>query len=245
MSLNAVVLAAGKGTRMNSQSSKMLLSLGGRPLLHYLMDTLSDLNNCDITLVLGYQSEKIEQSLQHYTFDKVYQDTPLGTGHAVQQAFPVLRKHQPNYVLVLPGDSPFIQKETLEKMLTLHQRMHAKATVLSAVLDDPGAYGRILRDSNNQLMAIREFKDCSKKEAAINEINSGIYLFNLDVLLSNLPQLKNDNAQNEFYLPDIVECLHQSAQVVASYCLNDPQEILGVNTPEDLALLRRLVPHFS
>ncbi len=239
----AVILAAGKGTRMKSDLPKVLHDLDAKPLLRWVVDASRKAGLGPLVMVVGHQAELVEQRMSGHDegdFRFVLQAEQNGTGHAVQMAEPELRALQGD-VLVLAGDVPLIRPETLSDLLEEHHRREAAATVLTAELVDPTGYGRILRDDDGNVAAIREHRDCSDEELAVREINSGIYCFRLPDLLSSLAELKPENDQGEYYLTDTLEILRGRGERVAARLCGDPDEIAGINDREQLAAMEALV----
>ena len=171
MDLSIVVLAAGKGTRMNVDCPKVLLPIIKKPMICYLLDTIKLLKSRTI-LILGHQKDRITQTLTDYHFEIAIQDKQLGTGHALLQSMPLFEDKPCKEVLVLSGDVPFIQASTLQNLIQLHRSKKASITLLSANLKNPHHYGRIIKNQKGHVQAIREFKDCSVEELKINEINA-------------------------------------------------------------------------
>ena len=198
ISLNIVILAAGKGKRMHSDKPKVLHTLAGRPLLQHVLDTAVELVPGKICVVYGHGGEAVPQAMAQYDARFVLQEPQLGTGHAVQQALPQL--DDDGLTLVLYGDVPLIQAATLEKMLTQPDAL----TLLTLHLANAAGYGRIVRDTAGEVTCIVEEKDASVEQRAIREINTGIVAAPTHLLRTWLAQLKNNNAQGEYYLTDIV-----------------------------------------
>lgn len=234
-SLHVVILAAGQGSRMYSRLPKVLHPLGSQTLLHHVVDTAQQLAE-QVTVVYGHQGERIRQALDDYTLNWVYQSEQLGTGHAVQQALPFIKPHE--QVLVLYGDVPLIKVETLRGLINNHDEQGV--SWLTAYVNQPDGLGRILRDYSNQPIAIIEEKDASTQQKQINEVNTGICLFDARFLQNHLPELDNDNQQREYYLTDLFATALTSGKTINTYELSgDVYEIQGVNTRGDLAKLER------
>lgn len=235
----AVILAAGKGTRMASDLPKVLHELDGKPLLRWVVDASRSAGLDPQILVVGHLAERVEATMRpHDSGDLrfVLQAEQKGTGHAVQMAEPILSGLEGD-VLVLAGDVPLIRAETLADLLAEHRHLEAAATVLTAELADPGGYGRILRNTDGDLAAIREHRDCTEDERAVREINSGIYCFRLPDLLESLAALRSENEQGEYYLTDTLEILCGKGRRVAAMLCADPAEIAGINDREQLAAM--------
>ena len=201
--LHVVILAAGKGTRMKSVQPKVLHMLAGRPLIEHVLRTVDELAAASTTLVVGHGAEEVTSALGSYPrLQFVVQSPQLGTGHALLQTRSAL-SGKTGTVLLLYADVPLLQAGTLARLIDTHQAARAAATVLTAELDDPYGYGRIVRDRSGKIVRIVEERDASGEERAIREINSGIYAFALATLFEALDGLAADNAQGEYYLTDL------------------------------------------
>jgi bifunctional UDP-N-acetylglucosamine pyrophosphorylase/glucosamine-1-phosphate N-acetyltransferase len=212
--LHVVILAAGKGTRMKSAVPKVLHPLAGRPLIEHVLRTVDSLKTASIVLVVGHGADQVEAALAHRpNLQYVVQSPQLGTGHALQQAETALKDKKGN-VLVLSADVPLLEASTLQRLVETHRNAKAAATVLTAELPDPYGYGRIVRDGNGLIERIVEEKDASAAYRSIREINSGIYALSLKPLFEHLNRLAADNAQEEYYLTDLVAMYRQSEQHV-------------------------------
>ena len=238
--LAIVVLAAGKGTRMQSALAKVLHPLAGQPLLVHVLDVALSLTPQHVVVVVGHQAEVVRQVCAPYAVTCVLQEPQLGTGHAVAQAKPVLADFQGD-VLVLYGDVPLLQASTLRTLLDVHRRQQATVTVVTAHLDTPTGYGRIVRDATGQIRRIVEERDASEAEKAVREINSGVYCLQSAFLFAALRRVGRHNAQGEQYLTDVVALAVAEQHRVAHVTVVDAQEILGVNTHADLAYLETLL----
>jgi bifunctional UDP-N-acetylglucosamine pyrophosphorylase / glucosamine-1-phosphate N-acetyltransferase len=237
--VKAIVLAAGKGSRMKSNKIKVAHYVGGKPIVKYLIDTLDELDVKDIYLVVGHQFEVLKKELDNPRITWVMQEEQLGTGHAVMQADSFFNNRKT--VLVLPGDCPLVSKETISLLIKHHEYYKASATVLTANMEEPGNYGRILRDKNEFVKAIKEAKDCKKEELEIKEINTGIYLFDSEKLFDALKRVNNQNAQKEYYLTDVVAILRKDKDQVAAFCTENSHEIIGINTRLELAKINKRI----
>lgn len=222
----AVVLAAGQGTRMKSQRHKVLHPVCGKPMIRHVLDNLQQAGVERTLVVVGMRADQVREALGEQT-EYVYQEEQLGTGHAVMQAIPRLRGFT-GTTLIGYGDTPLISAETVRALLAAHVEKQAAATVLTAVLDQPAGYGRIVRDDEGRVLRIVEEKDASAEEKAITEVNSGIYCFRNDVLLRALSQLDNRNAQGEYYLTDCLAIIRGMGLSVEAFPVDNPEEILGV-----------------
>jgi bifunctional UDP-N-acetylglucosamine pyrophosphorylase/glucosamine-1-phosphate N-acetyltransferase len=229
MDIKAIVLAAGKGTRMKSQTPKVLHEILGKPLLGYVLDNIEPLVS-ETFVVVGHQAELVERYANKRRNTKaIYQYPQLGTGDAVSKVVPYLEDYN-GLVLVLCGDTPLITTETLKKFILIHTENNTDLTVMSAVFDDPTGYGRMVCKGDT-LLGIVEEKDATAKQKAIKEVNAGIYLFNWEKFKDAFGKLTTNNAQGEFYLTDIV----QQAKTAVIYTLENNDEIFGINSREHLA----------
>jgi UDP-N-acetylglucosamine diphosphorylase/glucosamine-1-phosphate N-acetyltransferase len=234
----AVILAAGKGTRMKSDQAKVLFPIAGRPLLLHVLDNVEAAGFDSVVAVVGHQADRVREALEGRRVDCVLQEPQLGTGHAVQCAAPLLTGA--DLIAVLAGDAPLIRASTLCSMLEHHRRTGAAVTLLSAVVEDPKGYGRVVRH-NGRVTAIVEDKDATPEERAIHEINSSIYAFDGPFLLRGLPLIKNENRQKEYYLTDLVHLAFADGRRVEGVVVPDPMEVVGVNTVEQLEEAERLL----
>ena len=223
----AVILAAGQGTRMKSKLYKVLHPVCGKPMVEHVIDHIGSLDVERIVTVVGHGAELVKETLGNKS-EYVLQAEQLGTAHAVQQAEPILGDLQ-GTTLVVCGDTPLIRPETMQALFAHHEAQHAKATILTAIADNPTGYGRIIRDADGQVAQIVEQKDASAEQQLVKEINTGTYCFDNQALFEALKQVKNDNAQGEYYLPDVIEILQKQGEVVAAYVTDNFDETLGVN----------------
>jgi bifunctional UDP-N-acetylglucosamine pyrophosphorylase / glucosamine-1-phosphate N-acetyltransferase len=231
---HVVILAAGKGTRMKSGEPKVLHKAAGLPLIEHVLRTADSLQPATTVVVVGHMSERVQEALgKRLGLRFALQEPQLGTGHALLQAEPHLRKGSGTVVL-LSGDVPLLRPETLKTLVDTHVARGAAATVLTARVDRPDGYGRIVR-KDGKIAAIVEHKDASPAERRIDEINSGIYAFALEPLFDALKSIGAANAQGEYYLPDLVRIYRERGLPVETVSLEDPREILGVNSRMELA----------
>jgi bifunctional UDP-N-acetylglucosamine pyrophosphorylase/glucosamine-1-phosphate N-acetyltransferase len=233
----AVVLAAGKGERMKSDLPKVLHEMLGRPMIEFVLDTLMSLGINKIYVVIGYQAELVKKALATFEdrVDYVLQSEQRGTGHAVQMAEKALAGFEGD-VLVLAGDVPFLSAETITSLIEVHRREKAAATVLSSIPPDPANYGRIVRKPGTDLVDyIVEHKDASDEEKKIGEINTGTFCFDSRYLFDSLREIRDDNAQGEYYLTDIMGILRARGLKAAVYLTDNADEALGVNSAEQKA----------
>jgi bifunctional UDP-N-acetylglucosamine pyrophosphorylase/glucosamine-1-phosphate N-acetyltransferase len=236
MSVSVVILAAGQGKRMRSARPKVLHKLGGVPLLLHVIRTARQLEPADIHVVYGHGGEQVREVLAAENVDWVLQDRQLGTGHAVEQA--MSRVSDANTVLVLYGDVPLIRATTLSPLV--ERAAHGALAVLTAALDEPHGYGRMLRDSDGRLVGIVEQKDATAAQLEIREVNTGFVAAPAARLRSWLGQLDNVNAQGEYYLTDVVALAAAEGVPVETASATDPCEILGVNDRAQLSALERV-----
>ena len=241
--MKAIILAAGKGKRLHSEqfsAPKVLREANGKPLLRYVVNNLSFIpDKKDIVIVAGYKKEMVFDAFQDgYTF--AVQDEQLGTGHAVNCAREALKDYD-GPVLVCYGDMPMFKKETYENLVKVHEEAGNDCTILTGVSNRGLAYGRIIRDENGDFQCVVEDKDCNPEQKKINELNVGIYVFDSKKLFSCLGELKNSNAQGEYYLTDVPAIMMSKGYKIGTYTTHDDTEILGVNTPEELALCESLL----
>jgi len=209
--LAVVILAAGQGTRMKSSLPKVLHRIGGRPLLGHVLDTARDLAPSHVVVVVRHERDQVADAVLGVSPEVVVvdQDEIPGTGRAVEVALDALPGFDGD-ILVLSGDCPLADVETLGAFVAGHRAERAEATLMTAVLDDPTGYGRIIRESDGSVARIVEQKDASPEEAAVSEVNAGMYVFAASALREHLPRVGTDNAQREKYLTDIVALLRQS-----------------------------------
>ncbi len=229
-----VVLAAGKGTRMKSGLPKVLHRAAGLPLIDHVLRAAASLTPASVVVIVGHQADSLIGALGNRPgLSFAEQEPQLGTGHALLQAAPALEGARGTVVL-LSGDVPLLRPATLERLCAVHEQSGAAATVLTATMDDPSGYGRIVRE-DGCIAAIVEHKDASREQRQIREINSGIYAFDVATLFDALRQVGSANAQGEYYLPDLVAIYRSRGLTVETVRLDDPGEILGVNSRKELA----------
>jgi bifunctional UDP-N-acetylglucosamine pyrophosphorylase/glucosamine-1-phosphate N-acetyltransferase len=239
--VQALILAAGKGTRMKSARAKALHPALGVPMLEHVVRAVRAAGADPVTVVVGHQADEVEAAFAGRGLQFVRQEPPLGTGHAVQAARPRFADRAQATLLVVNGDLPLLRTETLQAFVAEHRRRGGAATLLTVDLDDPGAYGRVLRDDGGGVRAIVEAKDASASERAVREINAGLYAFEVAALLPALEALKPQNAQGEYYLTDVIGLLRAAGKTVSAFKVEDSTEALGVNTAAELAETARLL----
>ena len=232
--LAVIILAAGKGTRMNSDQAKVLHEVAGQPMILYVVDAAIRIAGSEVIVVVGTQGETVQSVVtardNHIRF--AWQKDQLGTGHAVLSALPVLPDHI-EHVVILCGDVPLIQADTLNAFMETHCNSGHDITVLAAYMENPKGYGRLITE-NGHVRRIVEESDASSQEKRICHINTGIYCVNRNLLENALSQINPDNAQNEMYLTDIVGIAAKDNCRIGMFTCSDNTEMLGINTPEDL-----------
>lgn len=227
---SAIVLAAGKGTRMKSSLSKVMHPVCNKPMIGHIVDALEASGVSRIVVVVGHGAERVKEYLKDRV-EYALQEPQLGTGHAVMMAD--MLKDEMGDTIVLCGDGPCIQKETIQKVFAANENY--SATVVTSVLEDGARYGRIVRNENGLVEKIIEAKDCNEEQLAIREINTGIFCFKNQLLFEGLKEIKNENAQNEYYLTDLLEIFNGHGYPVNAMVLKDSDEAMGVNDRVDLA----------
>ncbi len=235
--LAAIILAAGKGTRMKSDLPKVLHEVAARPMVHWVVDACEAVGCDPVVTVVGHRAELVRESLAGRpacTF--VEQREQLGTGHAVEQAREAADRWSPDTdVFVLCGDGPLIRTETLRTMLETHRAVDAAATLATAVLKDPAGYGRIVRDGSGRFQRIVEEKDAREAERDIREVNPSYYIFRVKDLFDTLRKIDNRNAKGEYYITDVFARLLESGERVEVIDAVPAEDVLSINTPNQLA----------
>lgn len=235
-----LIMAAGKGTRMNSNKSKLVHKIYDKELVRRVVDLAKQIGSDEIVAVVGHLKEQVQEVLGdevHYAF----QEELLGTGHAVMQAKPFLQGKK-GKVVILYGDVPIIRPETLKNLISKSIKNKEYATLLTAIYENPTGYGRILRDEGGNIKGIVEEKDADPlQKKHIKEINSGIYCFDIEELLNAIDQIKPDNAQGEYYLTDVIKIMNEEGLKTGAVIVEDNTEILGVNDRAQLELLTRVL----
>jgi UDP-N-acetylglucosamine pyrophosphorylase len=243
--LAVIILAAGKGTRMKSDIAKVLHKVAGKSMIVHVVGCAFKIARDNVHVVVGHQAEKVKEEVNNYF--KVYyavQEKLLGTGDAVKAALPNLGSGTKN-ILVLCGDVPLIQQGTLCDLVNGHNESKSKVTVLATDIEDPKGYGRIVLDADNNLICIKEEADANEKEKKINKINTGIYCFDKQALISAINEIRPDNNQSEYYLTDVIEIAKNKNQKIVAVTMNDPRQVIGVNTLEDLDKAEYLIQQFD
>ena len=239
--LKAVVLAAGKGTRLHSDdydAPKVMREACGKPLLWYVLEALSFIGKKDIVLVVGYKKESVIDSFSEYPY--AIQTEQLGTGHAVLAAKDELVNHK-GALLVCYGDMPAIKRDVYEQLLQTHFEDGNDCTLLTGESTLQMSFGRIQRDANGNFLAVVEEKDCTPEQLKIKELNTGVYVFDTPMLLDALKELKNDNAQGEYYVTDVPAIMLGNGAKIGIYNRNLGDDIIGVNTAEQLEMVERIL----
>lgn len=246
MSRQIIILAAGKGTRMNCDGPKVLQKVLDRPMIDYVLDSVEKTGlSIKPVVVVGFQGNKVRDQINERA-EHVWQQNQFGTGHAVSCAGEILRERK-GEILVLYGDTPLISPKTINNLFEIHDSAGAALTMMTTEVEDFNdwrrgffGFGRILRNGDNSIYAIRELKDCAGEEKNIIELNPGYYCFNSDWLWQNIDLVKNNNSQQEYYLTDLVEMAVRQGKTINSIKIH-PIECLGVNTPEQLRLVEELL----
>ncbi|MDV6378967.1 bifunctional UDP-N-acetylglucosamine diphosphorylase/glucosamine-1-phosphate N-acetyltransferase GlmU [Sporosarcina sp. GW1-11] len=237
----AIVLAAGQGTRMKSDLYKVLHPVCGKPMVEHVIDHIRELDADRIVTIVGHGAEMVEQTLGNKS-EYALQAEQLGTAHAVLQAQSVLGDID-GTTLVVCGDTPLISSDTMKALLAHHHETEAKATILTAIADDPTGYGRIIRAENGDVLRNVEHKDTNDEERSVKEINTGTYCFDNRVLFDTLKKVNNENAQGEYYLPDVLGILKSEGERISAYTTPDFHETLGVNDRVALAQAEKDMRH--
>jgi len=236
----AIILAAGLGKRMKSDMPKTLHPVAGKPMLLYPIDIVKGLGIEKVIVVVGHKAQEVIGSLnstlgtRQSALQYVRQEPQFGTGHAVLSAADSLKSFKGD-ILILSGDVPLITRETILGLLTLHTKKKAAISFISTVTEDPSGYGRVLRNEDNSVISIVEDKDADPEEKAINEINAGVYCADTAFLFSGLTKIKKENAQGEYYLPDLIEMAVKNGQKATCLTHRDPAEVMGINNRFELS----------
>lgn len=234
----AIVMAAGKGTRMKSKKSKLVHKIYGKEIIRRAVENVKRAGVKEVITVVGYQREQIQEVLGD-SVKYAIQEEQLGTGHAVMQAAKLLEGKK-GKVLILNGDHPIMRPETLKKLVDVSNTRGESATILTMVHDDILPYGKIIHDRDGRIQEIIEHKDCTvEQQQYIKEVNLGMYCFDIEELLKALKELKNDNAQKEYYLTDVIKIMYDKGLNTGSIVVSDNAEVLGVNDRMDLQVLTK------
>lgn len=232
--LVAIILAAGKGTRMHSKYPKVLHKVGGKPMLQHVIDAATVAGADKKVIIVGHEAEMVEAMVGEQGTIAL-QAEQLGTGHAVMQTAEALKGFT-GTALILCGDTPLLDGEELKKFCEAHQASGSAATVLTAIMDDPFGYGRIIRDADGNVQGIVEQKDATEEQRAIKEINTGIYCMECPQMFDVLATLTNDNAQGEYYLTDVLQKLNAAGAKVGGACTADSDMVMGINSRKQLSV---------
>jgi len=238
--LAVIILAAGKGKRMNSPLPKVLHTLNGKPLLEYAITTAKLLSPIKLIVVVGNGADIVMERFQRSDVVFVIQREQLGTGHAVAQAGPGMESFQGD-ILILSGDVPMIRKETLGNLISVHRETGNTLTFLTTNLDNPTGYGRVKRKGSGSVEAVIEERDAAPEIKTITEINSGIYCVKSDYLFKALKQVDNNNDQHEYYLTDIVKRACEGGSSVGAVEVPDTNEVMGINTVDELRAMEKVL----
>ena len=238
MNFKAIILAAGKGTRMKSKFPKVVHKVCGKEMVNHIIDVSKKSGVSDVVAILGHGSEVVENILPEGTMIAM-QTEQLGTGHAVKMAKEYINDE--DTIVILCGDTPLIKEETLKRLFNYHIENNYTATVLTTKVDNPTGYGRVIRDENEDLLKIVEQKDGNDEELAVNEINSGIYCFKGKMLRESLDLLDNNNAQGEYYLTDTIKILRDRGFKVGAFNGSTIEELMGVNSRLELSKAESLM----
>lgn len=235
--IKSIILAAGKGTRMKSETPKVLHTIFDKTLVGYVLDAVNNTKLVDENFVIiGHQAELVENYIEknYHNAKTVLQTPQLGTGHAVSMVLPFLKDFN-DEVIILCGDTPLITEDTLKEFINFHYNKHSDLTVMSAIFENPTNYGRIIRNNDGTLNSIVEEKDADQEQKSIKEVNAGIYCLNWGKIKNAFGDLKTNNAQGEYYLTDIVKWANENKLVVNAYTLKNNEEIFGINSKTHLA----------
>lgn len=230
----AIILAAGEGKRMKSNTPKVLHKVCGKEMINHVIDNIRKSGVDEVSVVIGKGADKVRKGTESRNIFYSVQEEQLGTGHAVMCAEEFL-KGKKGSVAIFVGDGPLITEETVTKLTKYHEEQKCSATILTSIMSDPLKYGRIIRNSQGEVEKIVEFKDCNEEEVKVNEINSGMYCFDIDILLNTLGKLNNNNNQGEYYLTDVIEILKNEGKKVGAIAV-DVEEITAVNSKAELSV---------
>ncbi len=241
MEIKAVILAAGKGTRMKSNTPKVLHKIFEKPLLGYVLDNVKNIVN-ESFVIVGHHAEEVTKFVEtNYASAKTVLQTPqLGTGHAVSMVCPSMENFN-GQVIILCGDTPLITEDTLKNFITYHNSNNSDLTVMSTIFENPANYGRIIREQDNSLKCIVEEKDATPEQKAVKEVNAGIYCLNWSKIKPAFSQLTSNNSQGEYYLTDIIEWGKENNLNVNAYIMENNEEIFGINSRCNLAEATRIM----
>lgn len=239
--IKSIILAAGKGTRMKSETPKVLHKIFEKPLLGYVLDNVKNIVN-ESFVIVGHHAEEVTEYVKssYKSVQTVLQSPQLGTGHAVSMVCPFLKDFD-GQVIILCGDTPLVREETIKEFIDFHNTSNSDLTVMSTIFDNPANYGRIIREDNGSLKYIVEEKDATPEQKAVKEVNAGIYCLNWDKVKEAFKELKSDNAQGEYYLTDIISWGKAKNLNVNAYILKNSDEIYGINSRQNLATATKIM----
>ncbi|AYD41291.1 bifunctional UDP-N-acetylglucosamine diphosphorylase/glucosamine-1-phosphate N-acetyltransferase GlmU [Clostridium fermenticellae] len=235
----AIILAAGEGKRMKSSIPKVLHKVCGKEMVNIVIDVVEESRVENIDVVIGREAEKVKDATFKKNVAYSFQQKQLGTGHAVMCAKDFLRGKKGS-VAIFTGDAPLITSETIAKLFDFHENGRYKATIVTSIVDNPEGYGRIIRQKDGQVCKIVEHKDCNEEELKVNEINSGMYCFDIESLMSSIDRLNNNNAQGEYYLTDVIEILKSHEGKVGGFSIPF-EETMGVNSRIQLSQAEKVM----
>ncbi len=235
-----IILAAGLGTRMNSEKAKVLHTVNKKPMILYVVHASQKVVGSNIIVVVGHQAEIVKKIIfdSNYNVKFALQSEQLGTGHAVMQAMPYLNDDL-DEVIVLCGDVPLISAETLKKLVRVHEKNERDITIIGVKVEDPNGYGRLIIDEKGRVTKIVEERDATILQKKINTINTGIYCIKKDFLKEGLPEIRANNAQKEYYFTDIIEIANKKNKVVGLFISENQEEFIGINTFHELEMAQR------
>lgn len=234
--IDAIIMAAGKGTRMGGDLPKVIHQVAGKPMVYWVVKACKEAGASRCILVIGYKGELVREALAgEGGVEFVEQTEQLGTAHAVQMAEPAFEGNPIGDVFVLAGDGPLIRAQTLSRLVEVHRRTNAGATLASSVIDDPTGYGRIVRDANGHFDSIVEQKDATEEQRAIKEVNPSYYCFDGQKLFKTIDAISANNAQGEYYITDAPGILKSQGQTVTVVDAVPPEDVLSINNPDQLA----------
>lgn len=228
MEINAIILCAGKGTRMKTDSPKVIQKILGYEMVNHVLSSLNGAGVKSNTLVVGYKKDQVLNAIDNYDYNYVTQKEQLGTGHAIKVCKPSF-KNKKGITIVCCGDTPLVRSETYKKLIKKHRQAKNAMTILTTTVDNPTGYGRIVRNDVGLVSNIVEEKDATYAQKQIKEINSGIYCFDTQLLFKYITKIKNHNNQQEYYLTDLVQIFNDNNQRVSAFSIDDSDEIKGVN----------------
>ncbi|MDM8535718.1 NTP transferase domain-containing protein [Desulfobacterales bacterium HSG17] len=236
-----IILAAGKGTRMKSDKPKVLHKVAGKSMVMRVIEIAKKITHDNIHIVVGHKAKDVRDEINKYVnVNFANQKQLIGTGDAVKSALPGMDPSIKD-ILVLCGDVPLIQEDTIKDLIDKHKENQAIVSVLAVDLDDPGGYGRIVLDEFNNMLCIKEEADANAEEKKIKTVNTGIYCFDKKFLVSALEAIKPDNMQAEYYLTDVVEIAQKKSEKIIVVTMNDYRQVIGVNTLEQRQLIENLI----